>query len=362
MRICVLGNAQSVHTQRWVRAYAERGHDVDLLSIRSERLDGVMVHTVSVGPSNATSPVQVFLSYARLLIAAPLILRRLKPDVVHAHYSVTHGVIAAVSRYRPCVLSVWGKDVVFTRTGLKGTLLRVLNLIALRAADRVTSTSDFMIPYVKHLAGGSVHAIRVPFGVDTQQFHSAARPAEAGLTIGFVKHLKRKYGPEHLVRAIAEIRPFIPDLSVVIAGDGELRGPLERLAQELGVADIVSFPGRVPHEDVPALMRSFDIFVNPSVDPSESFGVAILEASASGIPVIATRIGGIPEVALDGKTALLIEPEDHVDLARALLLLAGDPALRKSLGEAGRKFVTEHYEWQDHVDSMIDVLAAVADP
>ena len=113
MKICVLANALAIHAQRWARAYAEKGHEVHLVSIRYVQLPGVTVHTVHIGPVNSASVVWTFLSYFWLLIRAGSIIRRVKPDVVDAHYVMTHGVIAAFANYHPLVVSVWGSDVVW---------------------------------------------------------------------------------------------------------------------------------------------------------------------------------------------------------------------------------------------------------
>jgi glycosyltransferase involved in cell wall biosynthesis len=237
--------------------------------------------------------------------------------------------------------------------------MRMLNRLALRSATAVTSTSDFMVPHVHELMGrtGTVH--KVPYGVDTDLFRPGVTGSRRGLTIGFVKHLKPKYGPGDLLTAVARIRPHIPDLRVVMAGEGELRSALAARAASLGIDDIVEFPGRIPHEEVPALMRSLDILANPSVDRSESFGVAILEASASAVPVVVTDVGGIREVARHEETALLVAPAQPDELADALLRLANDPELRTRLGRDGREFVQRTYEWDDNVSSMLDILQSV---
>ncbi|MDH3605935.1 MAG: glycosyltransferase [Acidimicrobiia bacterium] len=363
MKICVMGNARSAHTQRWAAAYAERGHDVHVLSIRTAEIPGVTVHPVHVGTANSGFAPAVLLSYLRLLFSIRRRLRRLTPEVVHAHYSVTHGVIAAASGFHPVVLSVWGTDVV-ALGGLAGPTYRLLNRYALRRADRVTSTSAFMMPLVENLAGRPLTIEQVPFGVELDVFTPADRPADDRpaddpFTVGYVKHLKPRYGPTNLIEAAGLLVEEIPGLRVVLAGDGELLPDLRRQVTGLGLEGHVEFLGRVPHDQVPDLMNSFDVFVNPSVVP-ESFGVAILEASAAGLPVVATAVGGVPEVTIDETTALMIEPGRPDQLASALRRLHADPGLRARLGAAGRSFVAERYQWHDNVSQMERVLATVA--
>lgn len=364
MRICILANVQAVHTQRWAAAYARRGHQVHVLSIRGGEVAGAEVHSVHLGPRNSTSVAWTAASYCRLLLAARGILRRLAPDVLHAHYTVTHGAIAAWARFHPRVVSAWGRDVVWDGRSRMPWPLRALNRFALAGADRVCATSRFLAAEVERFTPAAKRVHVVPFGIDPQQFAPPPAPPPTGppratLRIGFVKTLRRKYGPEVLLRAFARVVRQVPQARLVMAGRGPLAGRLRHLAGELGVAGQVEMPGFVPHAEVPELMRSFDVFVNPSVYDSETFGVAILEASCCALPVVATRVGGVPEVCRDGDTGLLVERDDPVALAEALLRLAGDPALRRRLGTNGRRFVLDHYVWSDNVEQMIGLLEGV---
>lgn len=360
MRICVMGNVRSAHTQRWARAYARLGHDVHVLSIRSETIPGVTVHPVFVGPANSTSTLLSFFSYVRLLLTARRRLRRMAPDVVHAHYTVTHGVIGAAAGYRPVVVSAWGRDVVFPNTFWPGPVLRALNRYALRRATAVTSTSAFMVPHIQRLAGRQLTIHHIPFGVDLTQFAPEEGSVREGFTVGFVKHLKPKYAPDDLLEAVALMKPRPRGLRVVMAGEGPLLGDLRARAERLNIGGIVEFVGNVPHDEVPDLMRTFDVLVNPSVDPSESFGVVLLEAAATGIPVVATDVGGISEVALPDRTAILVPPRRPDLLADALNRLAADGELRDRLGSAGRAYAAAQYQWKENVASMLDVLASTA--
>ncbi|MDJ0949739.1 MAG: glycosyltransferase [Alphaproteobacteria bacterium] len=359
LRICVLANAQAVHTRRWATAYAARGHEVHVLSIRHEEIEGVRVHAVSVGPVNAASRIWTLLSYLRLMLAARGRLKRISPDVVHAHYTITHGVIAAVSGFHPRIVSAWGRDVIWDGAGRMPTPLRWLNMFALRRSDLVCSTSRFMCAHVNAFMPPGREVQHVPFGVDPDVFAPARDDGDRGdnqVRIGFVKTLKPKYGPDILIRAMPQILSGVPGAQLIIAGRGPMRRELLELARELGVADRVEFLGFVPHDEVAGLMRTFDVSVNCSVFPSESFGVAILEASACGVPVVVTRVGGVTEACQDGETGLLVEPRSSEALARAIIHLAEDPASRSRMGQAGRAFVVENYQWAACVDRMLTCM------
>lgn len=366
MRICVMANALAVHTQRWARAYAERGHDVHVLSIRQAEIPGVTVHTVNVGPVNVRSAVWTFLSYLRLLLTARRHLDAIAPDVLNPHYTITHGVIAAFSGYHPVALQAWGKDVIWDGAGAMPWYLRLLNRYAHGRADTILSTSLFMRDMMRGFVAPGTEIRHVPFGVETDRFHpppadeAATASGDAPFRIGFVKTLSPKYAPDDLLRAMPLVLAAIPDARLLMAGRGPLADRLRQQADELGIADSVEFLGFVPHDQVPALIRGVDVLVNCSVMPSESFGVVIIEAAACGVPVVATRVGGVHETCLDGETGFLVPPSDKQALADAIIRLAKDPDLRARFGRAGRQYVLDNYVWSDNVDVMLAALTETA--
>ncbi|HSM02053.1 MAG TPA: glycosyltransferase, partial [Acidimicrobiia bacterium] len=132
------------------------------------------------------------------------------------------------------------------------------------------------------------------------------------------------------------------------------RGRLERAAGDLGLRDRVDFVGAVDHDTLPELMQGFSVLLNTS--RSESFGVVLLEAGACALPVVATRVGGVSEVVDDGATGILVPVGDAAAAAAALVRLARDPDEARSMGEAGRARVAEHFRWSECVDAMLRAL------
>ena len=150
----------------------------------------------------------------------------------------------------------------------------------------------------------------------------------------------------------------VPDARLIIAGGGTQEADLRALVANLGLHGHVTFVGKVPHDDVPALMGTLDVVVNPTVVP-ESFGVVILEAAAMGLPVVATDVGGVPEVCVRDTNGVLVPPRDPVALAEALVDLASNPELCASMGSAGRSFVEERFVWSATVEAMLGILNSV---
>jgi glycosyltransferase involved in cell wall biosynthesis len=259
------------------------------------------------------------------------------------------------------VLHAWGTDVTTVRGGpLGGFGARQLGAL-IRRADAVTATSEFLASVTLRRFG--IEATVVPFGIDTSLFRPAGgRPerspgtAQRPLRIGFVKWLEPKYGAQDLVEALGLLAdlPF----EAALVGDGPLRASLEARVGELGLAERVHFLGRRPHSEIPDLLRGFDILVMPSRE--EAWGVAAAEASSTAIPVVATRVGGIPEVVADGETGLLVPPSDPAALAAAIRRLGGDRRLRHRMGLAGRERVESLFTWTLCVDLMEGVYRDTA--
>src|SRR2546429_318279 len=155
-------------------------------------------------------------------------------------------------------------------------------------------------------------------------------------------------GIDTVIRALPAIRADFPTARYAVAGIGSRRSSLERLIAELGLGEAVRLLGFVPDEDLPALYNAADGFVLASRRYDllvEGFGISVLEASASGLPVIGTRSGGIPEAVREDETGFLVEPDDPAAVAAAAIRLLGDEELRRRIGAAGRAAVETYYNW-----------------
>lgn len=344
VRICLLADAQSIHIQRWLNFFSDRGHEVHVVSFRPNGSTVGQIHAYEWGRRLGKWRYLLYLGHIRRLV------RYLKPQIVHAHHATSYGLAGALIGHHPFLIHTWGRDVLdFPQ---RSRLYRLLLRFNLGRADVITCTSQMMARTVQQFARAETPIHVVPFGVDLAQFRPRANPRSptAPLVIGVVKSLERLYGIEYLLRAFAALHNQSGDLRLMIIGDGTQRPALESLARELGIAALTHFVGRVPHEQVIHYLHQMDIFVVPSLQ--ESFGVAAVEASAAGLPVVASDVEGLPEVVLDGETGFLVPPTDVGALSRRLTQLSADPSLRRRIGQAGRAFVKAHYNWQANAAEM----------
>ena len=176
----------------------------------------------------------------------------------------------------------------------------------------------------------------IELGVELERFARGTRVLD-GRIVGNVARLAQQKGHATLLEAAPLVLERHPDVRFAIAGDGELRGERERLSEPLG--DRVVFLGA--RDDVPDLLASFDVFALPSL--FEGLCLAVVEAQAAGVPVVATPVGGIVENVVDGETGLLVAPRDARALADAIVRLLDDPELARALAERARPHVLERY-------------------
>jgi glycosyltransferase involved in cell wall biosynthesis len=335
----IVGNQGSVHIQRWSAALAARGHKI------------VPIDLVGRG----RNPLQRMAAFRELRRAMTRVARTERGIVVV--HNIPGGLLALGMRgIHPIVVHAWGADVTTEPPGLaarfRGRQLGGL----IRAADAVTGTSRFLADTVERRFG--VDPVVVPFGIDTDRFRPRAGERRPGPTrIGLVKvRLDATYGPDVLVEALGRLPKDLP-FEVLIAGDGGMRPALEARMADLGLTDRIRFLGVLAHAEIAPLLADLDIFAMPS--RREAWGVVAAEASAVGLPVVASRVGGIPEIVVDGATGLLVPPEDPDALAAALDKLLVDPALGARMGRAGHARIEAEYRWDVCVDAMEAVYSGI---
>lgn len=368
-RLFWLSDANSAHTERWVRELAARGHRILLFSLTAPVRDvlgnvpGLELETAGISPDLAYSADGNARKLAYLGWVARLrrLARSFRPDVVHAHYVSSYGVISSMAGLRPRVVSVWGADV-YNTPGRSFLHRRVIGW-ALNSADLVLSTSWTMRSHALGLCRRPIEV--VPFGVDIARFapSDAVRKTNDCITIGTVKALEDKYGIEYLVRAFAMVCDRLPalNLRLLIVGGGSRKAAIERLVADLGLGAITEIRGAVPYSDVHRMYQSLDVAVFPSVEDSESFGVAVVEAQACECPVIVSRVGGLPEVVEESRTGLVIPARDAAALAVAIEMLVVERNQAVAMGKAGRRRVLSLYdlkvcvrELEGHYSTIID--------
>jgi glycosyltransferase involved in cell wall biosynthesis len=291
-------------------------------------------------------------------------MRRARPDLVHLHFPNPMAALATLlSRLDAPVVVSWHSDVVRQRRSA-AAFAPLLSLLLRRCAAIVVSSPAY-------IAGSATLSARrglchvIPYGIRADAFEhpDPARVAELRRRFGErivlgVGRLIYYKGFEYLVRAMAEVRG-----TLLLAGEGPLRGALEAEGRQLGIAERVILMGRVSDAELRACYHACDAFALPSVARSEAFGIVQLEAMACGRPVVNTRLdSAVPHVSVDGLTGLTVPPADPRALGAALRALLDDPARRAAMGEAARRRVREEFSAEVMARRTLELYREIAAP
>jgi glycosyltransferase involved in cell wall biosynthesis len=281
------------------------------------------------------------------------IARRHRATVMHGHWVVPGGITASLAApHVPLVVSLHGSDVYVAETFAPA---RLAARRAFRRAGFVTACSTDLATRAIALGADPARLETVPYGVDVARFHPdaiarSARRQELGVGDDIplcvaAGRLVRKKGFEYLIDAIASA----PGVVLALAGDGTLREELHERARAAGVLERVRLLGNQPQDRIAELFAAADVICIPSVrdDGGNVDGLpnVVLEALASGTPVITTTAGGIGAVVDNGATAMVVPERDPAAIAAAIGRVAADPESARRLGAAGRVVVSEQFGW-----------------
>ena len=279
---------------------------------------------------------------------ASRILRRHHIDIMGAHWILPQGVVAAqLKRFFgvPLVVTAHGSDL----SSFDGALGTRLKRFVLSKAEASSANSQYTSQQIQSLMPQVPTAV-IPMGVDLRRFclvkdETIRRELEIqGEFLLFVGRLVEEKGPLHILKAMPRILEVFPKAALVLVGGGTQRAKLEQATRELGITGSVRFVGRLPHQRLSRYYSAADVFVGPSL--VEGLGIVFLEAAASGLAIVGSRVGGVSDILIDGVTGIEVEPANSEQLATAIIRVLSDSDLRTSLAKAARRHVEEHFTWK----------------
>lgn len=335
-----------------------------------ETLDGIKIERYRYAPlrrwETLTAPGAILPNIRRaplLLLAAPLLfcaqllalkrlLRQERFDIVHGHWLIPQGLAYAVmSCFSPCppvLLTCHGGDAF----ALNSAPFRRMKKMAIGRANALTGVSTEILDYLQGLigSGSSIEIRHIPMGVDLDKFGARRRGSlpEKGRRILFVGRIAEKKGLPVLVDAMRN--PLLLDIgaTLTVIGDGPLRAAVEREAANLVEAGRLVFAGALPHDAIAAAFQEADVFCAPFVvapdGDREGTPTVILEAAASGAPIVASDIGGCRDLIIPGVSGWLVSPGDSSELAQALAEALLSPDAARERAKAAREAVAQ-YAW-----------------
>jgi len=281
-------------------------------------------------------------------------LAKRKYDLLHSHWILPQGftsVLAAGLLKIPHVTTVHGGDVF----GLRGALLTKFKRFTLNHADAVTVNSSVTETAVTKIVPALNELHRIPMGVTINGFSDPTFSRKLrnqyrrgnGPLVVFTGRIVEEKGVEDLIRAVAILAPRLPDITVLIMGEGQDRLMFEEMSKNLGLSDRVMFSGWIEPDSVSAYLSAGDVFVGPSRDSSDGWieaqGLTVIEAMVAKTPVVSTRAGGIVDSVKHEKTGLLVNDRSPDEIANAIERLVRDPKLADYLREEGFKLAVNKF-------------------
>lgn len=349
MKICYLADANSSHTKKWCNFFSSKGYEIHVISLNHGEIDNVSVHSLGIDSSDvAYGGVFSKLNYIKRIFKIKSLLKEIKPDILHAHYASSYGLLGSLCKVHPYVLSVWGSDIYSfpNESGLKRKIIEH----NLKSADYLMSTSNDMARETKKYTNKDI--MITPFGVDLNIFKPLEVEKDEKIVIGTIKTLEKHYGIDYLVKAFALLCENHNNILLKIGGKGSELENLKLLVKELNIEDKVEFLGFLSQDEIVKYFNLFDIAVVPSLH--ESFGVSSIEAQATGTPVVVTNAGGLPETLRDNVTGFIVNKGDEVDLLKGIEKLIINKELRENMGQNARKFIEENYTIEGNFNKVND--------
>ena len=378
------GDSVGTFMEPIAQSVAARGHEVHIVApwhplvARAKEEHGVRFHFYRYAPLRslnvfgyaAAMRADVSLRSAAYLAApfalaagwrtARKIARRHRATIMHGHWVIPGGVTAALAApHLPLVVSLHGSDVYVAETFAAA---RLAARHTFRRAGFVTACSDDLAKRAIALGADPARIETVPYGVDVARFHPdaemrATRRRELGVgdrvpLCVAAGRLVRKKGFEYLIDAMASA----PGIVLAIAGEGSLGGELQARAQATGVAERIRFLGNQTQDRVGEYLAAADMICVPSIrdDSGNVDGLpnVVLEALASGAPLITTAAGGIGAVVKDNVTAIVVAERDAGAITAAMVRLVANPAMARQIGSAGRILVQERFGWEQAAERL----------
>lgn len=311
----------------------------------SEKINNVNVYRVG----NSLSRLSFLLPKNFLPITVFLKARKLISQ--HGPYDLIHAYQASQAAGGGWLLKWFYPQIPFFVTVQEGKVLtgqswltRFFRHLIFKKADQITTISDYLAKYVQS-QNRNVPIIIIPNGVNLNEFNIHNLEIRNEKTIITVSRLVEKNGIKYLIEAMAIVVKKINDVKLFIIGDGEQKEELVIKRKFLHLENNVEFLGEIPNDSLSGYLMKASVFVRPSL--SEGLGTAFLEAMASGVVIIGTPVGGIPDFLKNGETGLFCDPKNPKDIADKIIEIIEDKELRQKLIINARKLVEEKYNWDN---------------
>lgn len=366
VRLAFLADGESVHTKRWLSYFVGKGYDIHLITSTAKPIKGVKIHELRFSLARNA----YFLAHASFPLRAWKIrktVRKINPDVLHAHYITNYGLCGALSGFHPLILSPWGSDI--TTDPERSRIKKLLIRFAFERADLVQINTKVGKKRLIELGCDPRKIFMQQWGVDTNRFSPKARSQSLRRKLGIddaysvlsARYWRPLYNVEVFVEAVPLVLKKIKNVKFIMLGGGPLEPKLKELARKLGVYENIVFVGKVPEEEMPKHLASVDVYVDTlseyrfdasgdvTVARGESgYGQTTRQVMACGTPYVLSDMLGVRSGSWF--QGLMYKQLDHRDLAEKIVQLLKDEKRRRRISEKSRKIALEIFDLEKTMD------------
>lgn len=290
-------------------------------------------------------------------------IRREQIDLIHSHWIIPQGFVGAMVRLCtriPHVTSIHGTDIHFIH---KFSMIYPLTKILDHYTNAITFNSRYTCRLFREIVPIKKKHRIIPMGIYADDYtHNTEINVSSKKRVLFIGRLIELKGISYLIQAIKIIDSYDSNIGLSIVGDGPIKSELEKLAKDLNISSKVNFYGYINRESLYSVYKSADVFVLPTITiygQTEGLGVVLLEAMASGVPVIGSNTGGITDIIEDGVNGLLVPEGDPQALADAIIRILENPDLAERFRKAGLETVRDRFSWDVITDQFVEVYQEI---
>ncbi len=337
MRICFISVGTFTHIGPYLDYFKQAGHDVHFISLSPGPERSVPVYNLGLGVKY--SETQGKWKYPVSMLRARKLVKRLRPDIVHAHYATSAGLTALVCGFHPAVVTVHGSDLT---TGIKSVIWRPLLKRIFRFADCVNMVSQDLSDMVLSLGINKDKIEIFTPGIDTDRFSFVRRAKidkSRPLKMVCTRRLEKVFDHGTILQALAMLRDKGIEFEMIFFGGGSLLGRLKRQVKDLGLDNSVSFAGRLRNDELPELLGRHDVYLSASLWDGTS--LSLLEALATGLFPVVSDIKANSAWLKNGVDGFLHKVGDAGDLTNCILQLLDEPDIAEKARSINRSNVVE---------------------
>lgn len=349
MKICFLAGANSIHSKKWIEYFAKKGHEI---------------HWISLTPltEGNIENVKFYFIKGNLLfniVYISRLLKKINPDIIHAHYAGINGFIGALSGFHPFVLTAWGSDILIAS---KSKIKKPFIKFALKKADLITCDAQHMREVIIKLEVDLSKIKIINFGIDTKKFSFGLKNYDLIQKLKIqncpvvisLRSLNPIYNISMLIKSIPIVLKTYPKTVFIIVGKGSEEEKLKNLAKKLKVFENIRFVGFISNNNLPNYLRISDVYVSTSLSDA-GIAASTAEAMSCGLPVVVTNIGENKLWVKDEENGYIIPIKNSKILAEKIIYLFNNDKEKLKFGEINAKIIKKRNNYYKEMEKMENI-------